>query len=449
MANILANEMIGLSFPPTMESKHDSRACIYGALVSVDINEIFSNNEFLILDVGRKIISKDNGEGGFNVSSFMNEAISKSFWHCLEWTSGDGFLIQPSQFSTFQLLEIERINKEERFKKKDMSIEEIMSKKRLIDDEINDITNDLSYKRFRGEKIDDEYERDREIKIKQLLQDYSGLDIEMRKKERVLMEEKYLAASQQLRSSDSPPLPENESFSLDHFDDPSLPRPPPEPPDVEICFNFEPDAGDFNNKVVGDISEHDVLMPNLLPTQPTLCLVFDILLPFSSENEDKLFKPGTRSADMSVRGGRRRQYECVSTRSSSSSNLIPPFYDHESVIRNRRRNLGDPSLLLDFEEINMNPNNVQGPPPAGPPPQNHNGPPGLNNHMPAPDLRTMEELCQPTMNGRDGPIAPVNIQATDFGLKNHMIQQVQNSCQFHGFPGDDANKHLDKNLIVT
>ncbi|GJW43227.1 hypothetical protein Tco_0072026 [Tanacetum coccineum] len=118
MANILAKEMIGLSFPPTMESKsmmrtkefsmfsknesvktsneltiwkrtidsifntlnfmgnkvgkvkvlrvldmieHDSRACIYGALVSVDTNDIFLNNEFSILDDGRKIISKDNG----------------------------------------------------------------------------------------------------------------------------------------------------------------------------------------------------------------------------------------------------------------------------------------------------------------------------------------------------------------------------------------------------
>ncbi|GKA05717.1 hypothetical protein Tco_0684837 [Tanacetum coccineum] len=48
-----------------------------------------------------------------------------------------------------------------------------------------------------------------------------------------------------------------------------------------------------------------------------------------------------------------------------------------------------------------------------------------------------------------GPIAPVNIQATDFGLKNHMNQQVQNSCQFHGLPGDDANKHLDKFLHIT
>ncbi|GKD77210.1 hypothetical protein Tco_1339831, partial [Tanacetum coccineum] len=59
---------------------------------------------------------------------------------------------------------------------------------------------------------------------------------------------------EELLSNDSPPLPENESFSLDHFNDPSLSRPPPEPPDVEICFNFEPDAGVVTKKVVGDIS---------------------------------------------------------------------------------------------------------------------------------------------------------------------------------------------------
>ncbi|GJT52988.1 hypothetical protein Tco_0988042 [Tanacetum coccineum] len=142
---------------------------------------------------------------------------------------------------------------------------------------------------------------------------------------------------------------------------------------------------------------------------------------------------------------------CMSTRSSSSSNRIPLFSDLESVIQNRRRNLRDHSLLLDFEEINMSNNlNINlGPPLAGPPHQNHNGPPGPNLHMPAPDLRTMEELCQPTMNGRGGPIAPVNIQATDFGLKNHMIQLVQNSYQFHGLLGDDANKHLNKFLTIT
>nr|GEX48016.1 hypothetical protein [Tanacetum cinerariifolium] len=61
----------------------------------------------------------------------------------------------------------------------------------------------------------------------------------------------------------------------------------------------------------------------------------------------------------------------------------------------------------------------------------------------------MEELCQPTLNGRGGPISPIAIQATNFGLKNDMIQQVLSSFQFHGLPGDDANKHLDKFLHVT
>ncbi|GKA96325.1 reverse transcriptase domain-containing protein [Tanacetum coccineum] len=82
-------------------------------------------------------------------------------------------------------------------------------------------------------------------------------------------------------------------------------------------------------------------------------------------------------------------------------------------------------------------NHDQAPPPVAPIP------------LPAPDLRTMGELCQPTMNGRGRSIAPVHVQATDFRLKNHMIQQVQNSCQFHGLSGDDGNKHLDKFLTVT
>nr|GEX41974.1 reverse transcriptase domain-containing protein [Tanacetum cinerariifolium] len=61
----------------------------------------------------------------------------------------------------------------------------------------------------------------------------------------------------------------------------------------------------------------------------------------------------------------------------------------------------------------------------------------------------MEELCQPSLNGRGGPIALIAIQAMNFGLKNDMSQQVQNSCQFHGLSGDDANMHLDKFLHVT
>nr|GFB04698.1 hypothetical protein [Tanacetum cinerariifolium]GFB16323.1 hypothetical protein [Tanacetum cinerariifolium] len=64
---------------------------------------------------------------------------------------------------------------------------------------------------------------------------------------------------EELLSNDSLSLPKNESF---HFDIPSFPRPPAKPPDD--------DSGILTVKMVGDISEHDVLMPKLFPTQPTL-----------------------------------------------------------------------------------------------------------------------------------------------------------------------------------
>ncbi|GJT97291.1 reverse transcriptase domain-containing protein [Tanacetum coccineum] len=82
---------------------------------------------------------------------------------------------------------------------------------------------------------------------------------------------------------------------------------------------------------------------------------------------------------------------------------------------------------------------------------NGNGDDGLPpavGGLPVPDLRMMKELCQPTLNGQGVPIALIAIQATNFGLKNDMIQQVQNSCPFRR-PGDDANKHFDKFLHVT
>nr|GEV49744.1 reverse transcriptase domain-containing protein [Tanacetum cinerariifolium] len=75
--------------------------------------------------------------------------------------------------------------------------------------------------------------------------------------------------------------------------------------------------------------------------------------------------------------------------------------------------------------------------------------PARGGDLPVPDHQTMEELCQPTFNGQARPIAPIAIQAMNFRLKNDMIQQVQNSCQFHRLSGDDANKHLDKFLHVT
>nr|GEY75215.1 reverse transcriptase domain-containing protein [Tanacetum cinerariifolium] len=108
----------------------------------------------------------------------------------------------------------------------------------------------------------------------------------------------------------------------------------------------------------------------------------------------------------------------------TARNLFPPLDNPELTIR--RRSCTDPTLLNNSKMA------AEG-----------------NGDLPIPNLQTMEELSQPSLNGRGGPIAPIAIQATNFGLKNDMIQQVQNSCQFHGLSGDDAKKHLDKFLHVT
>ncbi|GKD73170.1 hypothetical protein Tco_1331452 [Tanacetum coccineum] len=55
---------------------------------------------------------------------------------------------------------------------------------------------------------------------------------------------------EELLRNDPLPLPEIESSNLDHFNAPSSPRPPPEPPDVEICFDVEP-----NTTVKNDFEE--------------------------------------------------------------------------------------------------------------------------------------------------------------------------------------------------
>ncbi|GJT95175.1 hypothetical protein Tco_1090693, partial [Tanacetum coccineum] len=72
-------------------------------------------------------------------------------------------------------------------------------------------------------------------------------------------------------------------------DVPSSPRPPAKPSDDD---EIEPDTGVFT-KVVDNISDNStrelyIHVPNVLPNLPTLSLMFDTLLSFSFENEDKV-----------------------------------------------------------------------------------------------------------------------------------------------------------------
>ncbi|GJU16089.1 hypothetical protein Tco_1144055 [Tanacetum coccineum] len=98
------------------------------------------------------------------------------------------------------LTELKKQIEEEQTVKEDMSIEEMRHEQQLVDRKIKEITNDLGYKRFRGEVIDEEYERDCEIRIRKLKQDFNIWGSEVRKKEKAYEDEKYAAACRYMLS---------------------------------------------------------------------------------------------------------------------------------------------------------------------------------------------------------------------------------------------------------
>ncbi|GJZ72935.1 hypothetical protein Tco_0637081 [Tanacetum coccineum] len=98
------------------------------------------------------------------------------------------------------LKELKKRTAEEQMAKENMSIEEMRHEQQLVDYKIKEIMNDLGYKRCRGEKIDEEYERDCEIRIHKLKQDFNEWGSEVRKKEQAYEEEKYFAAHRYMLS---------------------------------------------------------------------------------------------------------------------------------------------------------------------------------------------------------------------------------------------------------
>ncbi|GJW95399.1 reverse transcriptase domain-containing protein [Tanacetum coccineum] len=98
------------------------------------------------------------------------------------------------------LTELKKKIAEEQTVKKNISIEEMRHEQQLVDRKIKEITNDLGIRRFRGEEIDEEYERDCEIRIRKLKQDFNIWGSEVRKKEKAYEDEKYDAACRYMLS---------------------------------------------------------------------------------------------------------------------------------------------------------------------------------------------------------------------------------------------------------
>ncbi|GKD15562.1 hypothetical protein Tco_1199969, partial [Tanacetum coccineum] len=99
--------------------------------------------------------------------------------------------------------------------------------------------------------------------------------------------------------------PEFESFHFDLYDDPSFPRPLPEPPDVEISLIIETDAPVINN--IDELNEDECFDPgggeNNVEVDDSFTFVTWIFLPYltylkvspllsSTKNEDTIFYPG-------------------------------------------------------------------------------------------------------------------------------------------------------------
>ncbi|GKE92960.1 hypothetical protein Tco_1574055, partial [Tanacetum coccineum] len=100
-------------------------------------------------------------------------------------------------------------------------------------------------------------------------------------------------------------LPEFESFHFNLYDDPSFPRPLPEPPDVEICLHFEPDAPviDNFNELNDDPKGGEIDFSQNVKDDDSFTFVIRTFLPYftypadsplllSTGSEDTIFDPG-------------------------------------------------------------------------------------------------------------------------------------------------------------
>ncbi|GKF89514.1 hypothetical protein Tco_0263477, partial [Tanacetum coccineum] len=100
-------------------------------------------------------------------------------------------------------------------------------------------------------------------------------------------------------------LPKFESFYFDLYDDPSFPRPPPEPPDVKISLIIETDAPVINN--FDELNEDECFDPGggkidvedddsfTFVIQTFLTYLADSPLLLFTGSEDTIFDPGISS----------------------------------------------------------------------------------------------------------------------------------------------------------
>ncbi|GJR17511.1 hypothetical protein Tco_0966038 [Tanacetum coccineum] len=107
---------------------------------------------------------------------------------------------QPIQEKTCaELLAEERAANIDQSPPQEMSIQDMEDLKQHYLDEMKSLINDLQIKDYRNERIDIQYRRECEIRIYELKQNFNGMSIEIRKKEKELLQQEqaaYVSTSQ-------------------------------------------------------------------------------------------------------------------------------------------------------------------------------------------------------------------------------------------------------------
>ncbi|GJW34390.1 hypothetical protein Tco_0054422 [Tanacetum coccineum] len=110
---------------------------------------------------------------------------------------------QPPQYSVIhqpphektigELLAEERAANIDQSPPQEISIQDMEDLKQHYLDEMKSLINDLQIKDYRNERIDIQYRREYKIKIDELKQNFNGMSIEIRKKEKELMQQEQAA----------------------------------------------------------------------------------------------------------------------------------------------------------------------------------------------------------------------------------------------------------------
>ena len=64
------------------------------------------------------------------------------------------------------------------------------------------------------------------------------------------------------------------------------------------------------------------------------------------------------------------------------------------------------------------------------------------------ERKALRDYTVPSLTGANSYIIAPTIQANNFELKPGLVQMVQHTCQFRGFPHDDPNEHISSFLEI-